>query len=95
MLISIYRYLAPFYFRLMCLKYSRWIKTDAFEADSLLQPITSDSAFITSVLVVNAPQLFISFWYIVYNSLLTRLEMSWEWDLYSVQYRPLRVTQPK
>lgn len=53
------------------------------------------SSFIPSVLVANIPQLVFSFWYRSYNSLITQLEMSREWDQFSTAFCPLRVTEPK
>lgn len=52
-------------------------------------------AFIYSTFVVNAPHLFLSFWYLALNALITRLEMMREWSLFSDEYCPLRVTQPR
>ncbi|KAI1493769.1 hypothetical protein F5X96DRAFT_676900 [Biscogniauxia mediterranea] len=48
-----------------------------------------------SVLTANLPQLLLSFSYYVYNSLYTRLCVEKEWNEYSTNYRPLRVTDPK
>ncbi|KAF4911889.1 hypothetical protein CGCVW01_v011272 [Colletotrichum viniferum] len=53
------------------------------------------SPFLSSVIIANIPQLFLSFWYYAYNTLITRLQMSQEWALLSVDYQPLRVTQPE
>lgn len=47
-----------------------------------------------SVLLANSPQLLLSVSYFVYNSLFTRLQVEKEWNRYSKDYRPLRVTAP-
>ncbi|KAF6820539.1 hypothetical protein CSOJ01_00795 [Colletotrichum sojae] len=75
----------------------QWIKLNASEASELLRPIgyANNGCFIYSVLVANAPQLYLSFWYLHYNALITRLEMGREWALFPVRYCPLRVTRPK
>ncbi|KAF5509989.1 hypothetical protein CGCS363_v002445 [Colletotrichum siamense] len=74
---------------------SQWDNLDSEAASSLLTGIKEHSPFISSVIAVNAPQLYLSFWYLAYNSLLTRLEMSREWALFYDHYRPLRVTRPR
>ncbi|KAF4479188.1 hypothetical protein CGGC5_v012111 [Colletotrichum fructicola Nara gc5] len=73
----------------------RGIKLNVDEASSFLYPVMGPSPFLSSVVIANIPQLFLSFWYLTYNSLITRLEMSQEWALLSVDYQPLRVTQPR
>ncbi|KAK1850853.1 hypothetical protein CCHR01_06510 [Colletotrichum chrysophilum] len=73
----------------------RGIKLNVDEASSFLYPVMGPSPFPSSVVIANIPQLFLSFWYLTYNSLITRLEMSKEWALLSVDYQPLRVTQPR
>ncbi|TDZ18815.1 hypothetical protein Cob_v008171 [Colletotrichum orbiculare MAFF 240422] len=73
----------------------RWIKLSAHEAKGLLSGFNIENSFILSVIVVNSPQLYISFWYMTYNSIITRLEMGREWALFSVKFRPLRVTRPR
>ncbi|CAJ2514200.1 Uu.00g023190.m01.CDS01 [Anthostomella pinea] len=50
---------------------------------------------IRSVLTANLPQLLLSFSYYAYNSLYTMLCVEKEWNAYSTDYRPLRVTSPK
>ncbi|KAF6829472.1 hypothetical protein CMUS01_08147 [Colletotrichum musicola] len=68
---------------------------DAIEAANRLQPIGKSLTFIYSTLVVNAPHLFLSLWYLALNACITRLEMVREWALFSEKFCPLRVTQPK
>ncbi|KAK9420702.1 hypothetical protein SUNI508_00793 [Seiridium unicorne] len=51
--------------------------------------------FIGGVLAANSPQLLLSFCYLAYNNLFTRLQMAKEWSEFSLGYRPLRVTDPK
>jgi hypothetical protein len=52
-------------------------------------------SFVDAVLIANSPQLLLSFCYLAYNNLFTRLQMAKEWALMSTAYRPLRVTDPK
>ncbi|KAM0816085.1 hypothetical protein AB5N19_01886 [Seiridium cardinale] len=51
--------------------------------------------FTGGVLAANSPQLLLSFCYLAYNNLFTRLQMAKEWSEFSLGYRPLRVTDPK
>lgn len=51
--------------------------------------------FFEGVLTANSPQLLLSFCYLAYNNLFTRLQMAREWVLYSEEYHPLRVTDPQ
>lgn len=51
--------------------------------------------FTQGVLAANSPQLLLSFFYLAYNSLFTRLQMAREWFHFANEYRPLRVTDPK
>ncbi|KAI0880270.1 uncharacterized protein GGS22DRAFT_87675 [Annulohypoxylon maeteangense] len=53
------------------------------------------TTFVGGVLLANSPQLLLSFCYLAYNNLFTRLQMAREWSLYSEGYHPLRVTDPK
>ncbi|TDZ32092.1 hypothetical protein C8035_v012335 [Colletotrichum spinosum] len=73
----------------------RWMKLTASDAGNMLNPIPGDNAFIVSVIVANSPQLYLSFWYLAYNSLITRLEMSREWASFSLGFCALRVTRPR
>ncbi|KAI0117928.1 hypothetical protein GGR51DRAFT_545815 [Nemania sp. FL0031] len=50
---------------------------------------------IEGVLLANSPQLLLSFCYIAYNNLFTRLQMAKEWAKFSEGYNPLRVTEPR
>lgn len=65
-------------------------------ANPLFDP-DGDSAdnLIHSVLIANFPQLILSVSYFLYNGLFTRLCVEKEWKSYSLDYRPLRVTDPK
>ncbi|KAI2625580.1 hypothetical protein GGR54DRAFT_629151 [Hypoxylon sp. NC1633] len=51
--------------------------------------------FFDGVLLANSPQLLLSFCYLAYNNLFTRLQMAREWSLFSQGYQSLRVTDPK
>ncbi|KAH9229926.1 hypothetical protein K456DRAFT_1844038 [Colletotrichum gloeosporioides 23] len=73
----------------------RWIKTNPAESKSVLSAIDGGVAFISSVLVANVPQLYLSFWYLAYNTLITRMEIATEWSRFSTGYRPLRVSSPR
>ncbi|KAK7965137.1 hypothetical protein PG988_010141 [Apiospora saccharicola] len=55
----------------------------------------SKFTFTQGVLAANSPQLLLSFFYLAYNSLFTRLQMAREWFHFATEYRPLRVTDPK
>ncbi|KAI0847467.1 hypothetical protein F5Y00DRAFT_271216 [Daldinia vernicosa] len=57
--------------------------------------IDSPFTFTQGVLIANSPQLLLSFCYLAYNNLFTRLQMAREWSLFSEGYQPLRVTDPK
>ncbi|KAF4985765.1 hypothetical protein FGRMN_11105 [Fusarium graminum] len=46
-------------------------------------------------MVANTPQLVLSICYLAYNGLFTRMLAEFEWSKYSVQFRALRVTEPK
>jgi hypothetical protein len=50
---------------------------------------------LVSALLANLPQLVLSLCYFFYNALLTRMLMAREWALLSMDYRPLRVTDPE
>ncbi|KAI0376668.1 hypothetical protein F5Y04DRAFT_273630 [Hypomontagnella monticulosa] len=43
----------------------------------------------------HSPQLLLSFCYLAFNNLFTRLQMAREWALFSEEFRPLRVTDPQ
>lgn len=51
--------------------------------------------FTSNVILANTPQLCISFLYLFYNDLFTRIHLSKEWSSYSRTRRPLRVRKPK
>ncbi|KAI1370773.1 hypothetical protein F4677DRAFT_457612 [Hypoxylon crocopeplum] len=57
--------------------------------------IDAPFTFFGGILLTNSPQLLLSFCYLAYNNLFTRLQMAREWSLFSQGYRPLRVTDPK
>ncbi|ETS83061.1 hypothetical protein PFICI_04937 [Pestalotiopsis fici W106-1] len=52
------------------------------------------SGFLSATLLVNSPQLILSFCYLSYNTLFTRMQMAREWAMYSMRYKGLRVTEP-
>ncbi|RGP73074.1 hypothetical protein FLONG3_6389, partial [Fusarium longipes] len=46
-------------------------------------------------MVANSPQLILSICYLAYNGLFTRMLAEFEWSKYSIEFRALRVTEPK
>ncbi|CAJ2502401.1 Uu.00g097950.m01.CDS01 [Anthostomella pinea] len=52
-------------------------------------------SLINAVLLANSPQLLLSFCYLAYNNMFTRLQMAREFAQFSDGYHPLRVTEPK
>ncbi|KAI0410837.1 hypothetical protein F5X98DRAFT_384830 [Xylaria grammica] len=61
--------------------------------NSFLIPIPL--SLIQGVLLANSPQLLLSFCYLAYNNLFTRLQMAKEWARFSEGYNSLRVTEPR
>ncbi|KAJ0124338.1 uncharacterized protein J7T55_005676 [Diaporthe amygdali] len=57
-------------------------------------PQSFTPSFEMALFIANAPQLFLSFAYLAYNSLFTRLHMAKEWSAMSTRYKGLRVTYP-
>ncbi|KAI0180072.1 hypothetical protein GGR52DRAFT_578517 [Hypoxylon sp. FL1284] len=51
--------------------------------------------FFEAIVTANSPQLLLSACYLAYNNLFTHLQMGREWELFSEQLRPLRVTDPQ
>lgn len=58
-------------------------------------PGNSSNTFEKAILIANLPQLFLSFTYLAFNSLFTRLHMAKEWSALSTRYKALRVTNPQ
>ncbi|KAL6916711.1 hypothetical protein FSST1_008206 [Fusarium sambucinum] len=54
-----------------------------------------DLALLPLTMVANLPQLILSICYLAYNGLFTRMLAEFEWSKYSVEFRSLRVTEPK
>ncbi|XEV01153.1 hypothetical protein FSHL1_006440 [Fusarium sambucinum] len=52
-------------------------------------------SLVPMTMVANLPQLILSICYITYNGLFTRMLAELEWTKYSIEYRALRVTEPK
>ncbi|KAI0454720.1 hypothetical protein F5B21DRAFT_473937 [Xylaria acuta] len=52
-------------------------------------------SLIEGVLLANSPQLLLSFCYLAYNNLFTRLQMAKEWARFGEEYNSLRVTEPR
>ncbi|KAI1074771.1 hypothetical protein F5B20DRAFT_426034 [Whalleya microplaca] len=73
----------------------KFINIGGTEPDSFMLAPVPHSSFISQVIFANSLQLFFALWYLVYNSLLTRLESCQEWAMFSTSYRALRVTKPQ
>ncbi|ETS81315.1 hypothetical protein PFICI_06317 [Pestalotiopsis fici W106-1] len=61
-------------------------------------PLLSTSvakSFLSGVLAVNSPQLMLSFCYVLYNNLFTKMQMGREWAALSRSYKGLRVSDPR
>lgn len=58
-------------------------------------PTAGAGGLISAVIVVNIPQLVLSFSYVLYNSLLTSMHLYYEYSTYASRRRPLRVSRPK
>jgi hypothetical protein len=54
-----------------------------------------DLPLLPLTMVANLPQLILSICYLAYNGLFTRMLAEFEWAKYSVEFRALRVTEPK
>ncbi|KAJ4128825.1 hypothetical protein NW768_007344 [Fusarium equiseti] len=54
-----------------------------------------DLPLLPLTMVANTPQLILSICYLAYNGLFTRMLAEFEWSKYSVEFRALRVTEPK
>ncbi|KAI1753957.1 hypothetical protein F4782DRAFT_545308 [Xylaria castorea] len=52
-------------------------------------------SLIEGVLLANSPQVLLSFCYLAYNNLFTRLQMAKEWARFGEGYNSLRVTEPR
>ncbi|GKU08207.1 hypothetical protein FLAG1_08581 [Fusarium langsethiae] len=52
-------------------------------------------ALLPLTMVANLPQLILSTCYLAYNGLFTRMLAEFEWSKYSVEFKSLRVTEPK
>ncbi len=52
------------------------------------------SSYFGTLLLVNAPQLILSFCYFAFNSFFTRLQVEREWSSFSLSHKPLRVSCP-
>lgn len=60
-------------------------------------PVTSvgSTDYLDGLIIANTPQLILSWSYFAYNSLLTRIHVEKELNLYSRSFKPLRVSFPK
>lgn len=63
-------------------------------ATPLFTTSTGNKALVSTILTANFPQAIFSFLYLLYNSLFTCMLLGDEWDGFSHQRRPLRVTAP-
>jgi hypothetical protein len=58
-------------------------------------PRNGAAGLMAAVLVVNSPQLIVTFCYLLYNGLFTAMHLSHEYSGYAKQRKPLRVTTPR
>ncbi|KAJ2976740.1 hypothetical protein NUW58_g8011 [Xylaria curta] len=66
----------------------------SFEESSEDRVLWGRSGFITMLLFANLPQLLLSLSYFAYDALFTQLVNELEWNSYSLEYKPLRVSYP-
>lgn len=52
------------------------------------------SSYLGTLLLVNAPQLILSFCYFSFNAFFTRLQVEREWNAFALSHKPLRVSCP-
>ncbi|KAF4826317.1 hypothetical protein CGCTS75_v009288 [Colletotrichum tropicale] len=71
------------------------IKWNNAENAIVMAPFGGANIHLLTTMVANIPQLYLSSNYYVINSLITQMEMGWEWSEFSTKHRPLRVTKPK
>ncbi|KAK2755702.1 hypothetical protein FQN54_005852 [Arachnomyces sp. PD_36] len=69
----------------------------AVRANSLIAALVSwgRSGLMRSVLLANIPQPILSFLYLLFNSLCTRMLLAKEWGSYQLERKPLRVSEPR
>ncbi|KAF3763462.1 hypothetical protein M406DRAFT_74077 [Cryphonectria parasitica EP155] len=51
-------------------------------------------SYVTLLLAANSPQIILSFCYFSFNAFFTRTQTEQEWNSYSLEYKPLRVSHP-
>ncbi|KUI55803.1 hypothetical protein VP1G_03148 [Cytospora mali] len=57
--------------------------------------ISTAGNMIIAIVTANLPQIALTLGYFAYNTLFTRLQAEKEWNSFSIDYRPLRVTSPR
>jgi hypothetical protein len=67
--------------------------TDAYTADTLI-PTTLDATLFSNIILVNTPQVLISFVYLFYNNAVTGMLAAREYGNYASKRKPLRTTRP-
>ncbi|KAI0875522.1 hypothetical protein GGS24DRAFT_515444 [Hypoxylon argillaceum] len=67
----------------------------SFSANDSNPFIPLSLSLVNSILLSNSPQLLLSFCYLAYNNLFTRLQMAKEWARFNEGYNSLRVTEPR
>ncbi|SMY25545.1 unnamed protein product [Zymoseptoria tritici ST99CH_1A5] len=67
--------------------------TDAYTADTLIRT-TLDASIFSNILLVNTPQVLISFVYLFYNNAVTGMLLAREYGNYASTRKPFRTTRP-
>ncbi|KAL2292349.1 hypothetical protein FJTKL_09335 [Diaporthe vaccinii] len=85
------------YFVISSYHVTRWL--GSFGQDAQNEKVWFRNGFLPTfeqaILIANSPQLFLSFAYLAFNGLFTRLHMAKEWSAMGTRYKALRVTNPK
>ncbi|KAI2464484.1 hypothetical protein F4781DRAFT_71556 [Annulohypoxylon bovei var. microspora] len=62
--------------------------------DNIQSSFIGNNGYLTALIIANIPQLILSLCYFSYNGFFTRLLNEHEWNSYSRQFQPLRVSYP-
>ncbi|KAI3330772.1 hypothetical protein F4824DRAFT_330161, partial [Ustulina deusta] len=63
--------------------------------DSKTNLILRSTGYVSALLYVNLPQIFVSIYYYYFSAFYTHLQVQHEWNEYSTKCKPLRVSYPK
>ncbi|KAK8094977.1 hypothetical protein PG997_001662 [Apiospora hydei] len=83
------------YVTIMSFRQNKYSFGKAFGGWGPPPPLWYYSHFLRGIIVANIGQLILSWCYFAYNSLLTRIHVEKELNLYGLSYKPLRVSFPK